>query len=458
MSGVRRQRWFEARRGSGKDVLMSIRVRHIWEVLTGSYWFVPMVMVLAAAVGAFVLLYLDGTGATSDMAWFYSGGSEGAKTLLSTVAGSVITVAGVVFSITIAALTQASSQFGPRLLRNFMRDTGNQIVLGTFVATFVYSLLVLRTIHGELDGVRFVPHASVTVAVLFAVASITVLIYFIHHVSVSLQAPAVVANVRADLDEVIARLPDDHKGSSDRDNELPADFETASRPVVSTKQGYVQALDYDGLLEAAKKADLILRLKYKPGDYVIEGNPLLVAWPADRCDDDLIERANSAFICGHDGTAEQDVEHAIRQLVEIAVRALSPGINDPFTAINCIDALGSAVCRVGLKGLPGPHRCDDQGRLRLIMPVTTFAGITDTAFNQIRQFGQGNVPVTIRLLEIIAELAGQLTNAEHRQALLRHATMVYEDSRETIPQPRDRNDVRERWEATVRLLGPPVVG
>jgi len=171
---------------------MKVRLRHIWEIVSTNYWFVPSVMTVAAAIAAFVMLYIDRTYFPADIHafWLYSGGADGAKTLLSTVAGSIITVAGVVFSITIAALTQASSQFGPRLLRNFMRDASNQVVLGTFVATFVYCVLILRTIHGRVDeGQSFVPQASVTGAVVLSVASVAVLIYFIHHVSMSLQAP-----------------------------------------------------------------------------------------------------------------------------------------------------------------------------------------------------------------------------------------------------------------------------
>lgn len=444
---------------------MRIRLRHLWEVITTGYWFVPAVMMVSATALAFGLLYLDRVLVRSQgpHGWLYAGGPDGAKTLLSTVAGSVITVAGVVFSITIAALTQASGQFGPRLLRNFMRDSGNQIVLGTFVATFLYCLLVLRTIHGESEGGgAFVPHASVTAAVLLAAASIAVLIYFIHHVSISLQAPAVVAAVLADLEGVLARLPDDQTGagvtidpSADgqdwpRGDRLPPDFDATSVPVVAFREGYVQAIDYDELVAAAEACDLVLRLHYRPGDYLIESSTLLRAWPADRCPQDLPARVNAAFMCGRHPTPEQDVEHAVRQIVEVAVRALSPGVNDPFTAINCIDALGAGLCRVARRGLPGPDLFDGRGRLRVVTPVTTFEGLTDTAFNQIRQYGRTSVAVTIRLLEVIGICARQLTAPAQRQALLGHAEMVYRQSTEAIPEPRDREDIRHRWEAVVR--------
>jgi uncharacterized membrane protein len=448
---------------------MRTRLRHLWEVISSGYWFVPTVMSVAAVAVAVLLLYVDrrGFGSRAQLSWLYAGGADGAKTLLSAVAGSVITVAGVAFSITIAALSQASSQFGPRLLRNFMRDTGNQVVLGTFVATFLYCLLILRTIHGEIDdGQAFVPQASVTFAVLLAGASIAVLIYFIHHVSVSLQAPAVVAAVAADLKRVIARLADEQdvvaaaaRGAAapaGDNSALPPQFEAAARAIASTREGYVQAVDYDGLVKLAETADLVMRLEYRPGDHVIQCATLARVWPAERCAGDLDEQVNAAFICGRRSTPEQDVEFAIRQLVEIAVRALSPGVNDPFTAINCIDALAAALCRVARHSLRGPHRHDNAGKLRLVTPVTTFSGITDTAFNQIRQYGRGSVAVTIRLLEVIAQCAEQAKTTEQREALLRHARMVYADAGEAITSPWDRADVRRRWEAAVRALGGEV--
>lgn len=440
---------------------MRLRLRHLWSVISSGYWFVPTVMMACAVVMSLVLLFLDRNVIDSDTSdsWVYGGGADGARVLLSTLAGSVITVAGVVFSITIVALTQASAQFGPRLLRNFMRDTGNQVVLGTFVATFVYCLLILRTIRGDFEGgTPFIPQASITTGVLLAAASIAVLVFFIHHVSVSLQAPAVVGGILAEMEEVISRLKEDQTGASAAlmrtpDGLMPPDFDDASVPVIATRQGYIQAMNYGDIIAAASSADLILRLEYRPGDYVIEGSALLRAWPADRWDQKIGERLNGAFICGRHPTPEQDVEYAIRQIVEVAVRALSPGVNDPFTAINCIDALGTAICRIARQGLPGPLRYDEQGRLRVVTRVTTLEGVIDGAFNQIRQYGRNSVAVTIRLLEVIAKCGEQLTAPEQRDVLFRHADMVYHQSQEAVAEPRDRKDIQQRWDAIVRAFG-----
>ena len=443
---------------------MRVRLRHLWETLISGYWFVPGLMVFGATIVAWLMLTIDRAVIATDRSfvWLYAGGSDGAKTLLSTVAGSFITVAGVVFSITISALTQASSQFGPRLLRNFMRDRGNQIVLGTFLATFLYCLLILRTIHGEVgDGKPFVPHASVTFAVVLAVASIAVLIYFVHHVSVSLQAPSVVAAVRSDLEDAINELPSDQRGAAvaidgtsedDELRRLPPGFDAAARAVPSPSDGYLQAVDYEAIVSLAAKHDLMLRLACRPGDYLFAGAPLLWAWPVGRCDDATADKLPSAFIIGRQDTAEQDLEQGFRQMVEVAVRALSPGINDPFTAVNCLDALGSAICRVASRGLPGSLRHDDEGVLRLLVPVPTFEGVCDTAFNQIRQYGRDSVAVTLRLLEVIAICISRSSCKAQRQALWRHAEMTHRQGIDAFFEERDRKDVRERWATVLREL------
>ena len=419
-------------------------------------------MMAAAAAMAFLLLYVDRrvVGARAGAGWLYAGGADGAKTLLSAVAGSVITVAGVVFSITIAALTQASSQFGPRLLRNFMRDTGNQAVLGTFVATFMYSLLVLRTIRaaGEDGGHAFVPHVSVTAAVLLAAASLCVLVYFIHHVSAGLQAPHVVAAVGRDLEQAIARMFPEDLGHApppgcDPERDVPPELRTeAALPVPSFDDGYLQAIDQEGLMDLARERDLVLRLIARPGEFVIAGSPLLTAWPAQRADGAFAHAVNEAFIFGTQRTAEQDVEYAIDQIVEIGVRALSPAVNDPFTAMTCVDWLGAGLCRiVRAGGTHSPYRYDAAGRLRVVADVTDFDGLVDAAFNPMRQYGCTSVMVTLRMLEVIAAVAGHTRDASQRAVLRHHVEMIRRaGSADAAREPRDVHDIEQRYRAALR--------
>lgn len=390
--------------------------------------------------------------------WIYSGGAEGASLLLGTVAGSMVAIAGTVFSMTLVALSLASSQLGPRLLRNFMRDTVNQVVLGTFVATFVYCLLVLRTIR-RADEIAFVPHLAVSVAVLLAMVSIGVLIYFIHHVSVSTQADEVVARVGKELDEGIDRLFPDHLGQSGAavsaapsEADLPAAFAREARPVGAHEDGYLQFIDAGALLDLASQEDLLLRLERRPGHYIIKGQAMAMVWPGDRVTAELVDQVNAAFVLGNQRTAIADVEFSFNQLVEIAVRAQSPGINDPFTAIACVDRLGSALCRLARRDRPSAFRYDEDGRLRLVSRGSSFAGIVDTAFNQIRQSARASPAVAIRMLDVIAQIASHAQRASDAACLQRHADMIARGAREAVPEADDRLAVEMAFTTATQAL------
>ena len=388
----------------------------------------------------------------------FTGGAEGASSLLGAIAGSMITIAGVVFSMTLVALSLASSQLGPRLLRNFMRDTTTQMVLGTFVATFLYCLLVLRTIR-RAEEIAFVPHLSVTFGVLLAVVSVGVLIYFIHHVSVSIQANEIVARVGTELIEGIERLfPENIGRGAPRIPTEPPDagfldtFDREARPIGSAGEGYLQFVDGDDLIALAIQEDVVIRLERRPGQYVVATRPLALVWPGNKVTDQLIDRVNSAFALGNQRTSGQDIEFAVNQLVEIAIRALSPGVNDPFTAMVCVDRLGSALCRLAELDMPSPYRHDTQDQIRVITPVFTFPDVTDAAFNQIRQYGRSSTAVTIRLLETIAEVAGSVHRPEDRAALLRHAKMIARGARDGLLEDEDRQVVEEHFQSVNKLL------
>jgi uncharacterized membrane protein len=431
-------------------VLMKTRLLHLWDNLNSSYWFLPGSMVVLSGILAFASLWIDRHWtAPKSSDWIYTGGAAGARALLSTVAGSVITVAGVVFSITIATLTQASSQFGPRLLRNFMRDVGNQFVLGTFVATFFYCLLVLRAVRG-MDDAPFVPNLSITIAVVMAAGSLAVLIYFIDHICHSLQGPQVVAAVGIELVRAVSRpFPSGVGKTFENGSEIGTDLDGSDSEkgcnVAATDNGYLQAMDEDGLLEIAKCNDWVIRLACRPGDYIMKGSSLLRVESAGECGEAMQCSMVNMFFLGRQRTAEQDMEYSIRQLVEIGVRALSPGINDPFTAMNCVDWLGTAIAEVARHGLPSARRYDDEGRLRVVAKVSTFSGLVDAAFNQIRQFGADSVAVSLHLLEVLASVAKQLSTDDQRKAVLHHVEMVYRQSCERIQEQSDLAEIKVRY-------------
>jgi len=370
----------------------------------------------------------------------------------------MVSVAATAFSITIVALQLAASNFGPRMLRNFMQDTGNQVVLGTFIATFIYSLLVLRTVRGEGDGYnQFVPQLSVTVGLLLAIAGIGVLIYFIHHAATIIQASQVISGVSDDLNQAIDRLFPEKIGHGlsefqQQVAEIPINFDSQACPIRATRSGYLQAIDDEELMKIACEHKLVLRLKYRPGKFIVQGRDLVMVWPGERVNRQLTERLKDAFILGKERTEQQDVEFPIDQLVEIALRAISPAVNDPFTAIRCIDRLSAGLSRLAERDFPSPYRYDRSHNLRVIAEGVTFAGLTDAAFNQIRQYSTKDVAVTLRLLEAIAVIARYTRNSKDRAALLRHAKMIERGSQESVSEQLDRQDVEERYQAAVKLL------
>ena len=436
---------------------MHIRLLKIWEDIRGSYWFVPGVMALGALLLSLGTIALDGyfqTDVLRSLSFVWRGGPAGARGILETVAGSMITVAGVTFSITMVALSFASSQFGSRLLRSFMADTRNQLVLGTFIATFIFCLLILRTVRGADGGSEFVPYLSVTTGMLLGLVSLLVLIYFIHHMALSMQAPYVIGEVATDLLNSIDRLfpsetgrpaPASHKDPEEID--LPDDFDDQARPLHSERNGYIQAIDDDELMRIACQNDLLIKVLNRPGHFIMKGDRLACAGPGEWMDEKMESLINQSFIVGKQRTLTQDVEFGIEQLVEVAERSLSPGINATFTAMTCIDWLGAALARLMKKGFPSPYRYDAGGNLRIffVRPLT-LEGVINTTFDQIRQSGRNHVPIRIRLLEKIAALIEETENEQARQALERQARMIQQENHDGQPAWDDQQDVHLRYQ------------
>jgi uncharacterized membrane protein len=446
---------------------MRNRLFALWDRVRSSFWFQPLLMTIAAMVLAFLLVELDRNLSPDwlhNASWIYSGGAAGARAVLQTIAGSMITIAGVVFSLTLVALSIASSQFGSRLLRNFMRDSTNQTVLGTFVATFLYCLLVLRTVRGEDEG-AFVPHLSVTLGVLLALASLAMLIFFIHHVSISIQAEDVIARVGADLDHAMDRLypartaqesgPRQAENVDDVAGALGEDFEARARSIVAADDGYLQHIDFETLVAIGHEYDVVLRVEHRAGHYLVAGTLLVTASPAAPITPEIAHKVQQAFILGIQRNAAQDVEFGVLQLVEVAVRALSPGINDPFTAIACTDRLGSALARIASRDMEAHCHLDQDGRVRVVAVALTFSGLADAAFNQLRQYARGNADVTIRLLETIAVVAAVVALPQDRATLRQHADMINRGAREALPEAYDRLAVQQRHDAAMAVFAKP---
>ena len=424
---------------------MKARLEAWIEWLGDQFWLRPALIVLACIVLAQLGVWLETAHiagydpSSPDKNWGYSGGAEGARALLSAVASSTIGVAGTTFSITIAALTLASGQMGPRLLRNFTRDARNQVVLGIFLGTFAYALMVLRTVRTVQES-PFVPHLAITGAIGLALLSIATLVWFVHHIATGINVETVVDAVHGDLcDAVNARTLDV------ADVQPPAETPRGA-PVAATEGGYLQALDVDGLADWAHEHRVVVALRVRPGDYVPSGFPVAYLSAGVENAGGAIGRA---LTYGRRPAALQDLEYSVRQLVEIAVRALSPGINDPMTAGSVLDHLGDALCRVAPRHLP-TGAVAREGRVVLVHPVTDYDGLCDAMLHMIRQNAAGSVHVLARMLDVLARVVEVERLTDRVAVLTRHTDLVIVAARRDVPDPDDLADLEERYR---RFLG-----
>jgi len=420
---------------------------NLWLVPTG---LVGVAILLFAATFLLDRLVYDGV---LELPWWINGGSaDSGRQVLGTIAAAVITVVGVVFSIVILALQLASTQFGPRMLRNFVRDVGTQLTLGTFVATFVYAVLTLGSISSGLSHQDFVPHFSISVALVLLVVDLGVLIYFIHHVAVTIQLNHVVASIGKDLVRAIdeqhadaGRLGDIDPGDQDDPDQwrLPEGAD-----VVSHRSGYLQAVSHERLVQIAAESDAVIELLYRPGHFVVAGLPLAHVRPSSAAPA-VTEALDRAHVTGNHRTLTQDPVFAVDQLVEIAIRALSPAVNDTFTAISCIDWLTAGLCHLSGRTAPIRVRRDSAGVARLIQPAVSYERVVNGAFDKVRQAGRGMPAIAIRQLASARRIMEYASTEAQRNVLLRQAEMIMRASEESVPEPQDLQDIRVRYNEMV---------
>lgn len=429
---------------------MKAKFRKFLSDLGETFWLLPAAIVLAGIFLAVGLISLDRNGMVPswliNSPWLYNGGGTGARTLLGAVASSTIGVAGTVFSITIAALSLAAGQMGPRLLRNFTRDRGNQLTLGAFLGTFSYALMVLRSVRTESEG-AFVPHLALSVGIMLALVCVGTLVFFVGHMAGRINVDTVIELVSEDIGSAIQRL------TSPEPQPAAPDLTMAQGAVqiLDRRRGYLQQLHAEGLAGWAAEHGTVLRLLVRPGDYVFPGAPIALMIPAAEGADTAITAATAL---GPTRVSSADLEFAVRQLVEVAVRALSPEINDPHTAMAVLDRLGAALCdlvRVHLHS--GVWLIDN--RATLVVPAVDYDGLTDGMFHMIRQSAAGAPAVLIRLLEVLTAVASCEHDPARITTIRRHARLVLADAERSVANPADLDDVRKRHagvEAMWRLV------
>src|SRR6201996_6913365 len=426
------------------------------EVLRTNFWLVPSMEVLAA-IGLFAAtLEVDRAvyhGTLTLPAWVEAGSADTAREILLAVAAAIMTVIGINFSVTIVTLTLASTQFGPRMLRNFMRDRGTQLTLGTFVATFVYAVLVLASIgvgsHGD-----FVPHISVTVTLGLMVADLAVLIYFIHHTAISIQLPQVIASIAAHLTEAIAEQgsgnTEPHAKTGPTAAELLSRAESEGSGLRAPVSGCVQFIQHEALVKLATGADAVISLEYRPGHFVVSGHRYAMVWPAKAAP--LVGHAlGRAHLVGPHRTLTQDVSFGIDQLVEICTRALSQAVNDVFTALTCIDWLGENLCKIVAQWHPARVHRDAAGYIRVIAAEPAYDRLVQRSFEKVRQCSLGPPAVMIRMLEALAGIMAETTSEGQRRVLLDQAAMIERACARSVPEAADRDDIHRRYEAVLTV-------
>lgn len=422
------------------------RVLHIWQQLRSSLWFLPSLLVAGGVTAAFALIWVDtvvGNEALRRYPLLFGAGADGSRSLLSAIAGSMITVAGVTFSITIVALSLTASQYSSRVLRNFMRDRSNQTVLGVFLAVFAYCLIVLRVIRGG-DENPFVPEVSVLVGVILALVAIGFLIFFIHHISASIQAVSIAEAAAHETLKAVDRLFPDELGEAADEPPAAANVPASRwRSVPSFATGYLQDVDPDKLLAFARKRNLTVRMERAIGEFVVKGTPIVSIDSAAEPTDDDLRALNGAYSLGIQRTVDQDAAFGIQQLVDIALKALSPGVNDTTTAVICIDHLSAILAHAASRRIESPYRSAN-GPTRVISRGPTFETLLSDALDQIRRSAGGNVSALLRLLDTLTSI-GTVTRSPGRRLLLaHHVRLIQEVVDRTIEAPSERTLLENR--------------
>lgn len=429
----------------------------LYFAVRASYWFVPTLMAIGAALLAAVTIWLDTSvdGHLLDgFAFLTANQPEGARAVLATIAGSMVTVAGVSFSMTMVAVSFAGGQFGPRLIGNFMRDRGNQLTLGTYIAGFVYCILVLRTVRNEAsEGAAFVPHISILTGMGLGLCGIAVLIYFFHHVPETINISKITASSGRALGVQIRELFPARvgRGSEGVDGRRvagppPAPGEDGADELVCSGTGYVLSIDADTLLKIAREREMVVLLRYRPGDFVRAGDVVAEVLPAGRVDEVCRPALEQTLVLGVQRTPTQNVTYLVDVLVEILARALSPGVNDPFTAMNCLDWLGAGLM-VAMQGEPpDPWRYDDKGVARLRAHPVTFEALASAVFDQTRPYVAHDRNAALHAIKVIGDVLLRCGDEHKRATLWRHAELLVNDARATLPHESSRQEVIERFE------------
>ncbi len=414
-------------------------------------WLIPLLTVAVALLVFIVAQGIDRAdydGALVLPRWLDQGSAADARSLLSATAGAIITTLGLVLSITVLTLSIAASHFGQRLLRKYMRDRGTQVCIGIFAATFVFSLLTLLSVTSRVNEKEFVPWLSIWISTLWALTCIAVLIYYINHVALSIQVNNVLADLSRDFRWAISRSQGPNPACR-----VSIPVVRSNLTLLSPTTGYVQSIDYQALVSAAAEVDAVVQLESQPGQFVVQGTVLAVAEGDSLSQTQLEDEFRRSVRIGVRRTLLQDPEFAIAQIVEIALRAMSPAVNDPNTAVTCVNWLADSLRLIAQNPAGNPARLDCQGNIRVIEKVNDCERIVATAYGAIRQVARNSPMLTIAMLNSISLIAPFVQTATEQEALHNQVRLAYEGlAADTVSG--DRQDVEEAYRGAVMALQP----
>ena len=452
---------------------MYARLEKLVDQIRSGYWFIPAVMALGAIVLAIVLVAIDskiGDQWLEGLPFFSPSRPQGARAILTAIGGSMIGVAGTVFSVTMAAVVYASGQYGPRLLTHFLSDRGNQLTLGTFTATFTYSMMVLRTIQspGEGDGAEaFVPNLALLVCILLALCSIGVLIFFIHHVPTRIHISNVIASIGRSLIAAIPRRYPAQMGEPRPDgmdanfeDQIPECFRDGFRDddegpgfaeVEANQTGYVQFLNETTLMTSAQGHDLVVRLNIRPGTYIFPGMPAFDVWPARKVDEQVEADLLSAIAAGDRRTPADDMLFLLDELIEIIARAMSPGVNDPSTANTCMDWMAAVMSELADRDMPDALRIDSDKKLRIIASPLTFTDYVRLSFGSARDYVASDKIAASHFLHALGLVTRNCSRKDRLQAVAGEADHLLAQCRKRLSGQslREVEDEMERFTAVI---------
>ncbi|GAA1346398.1 DUF2254 domain-containing protein [Arthrobacter roseus] len=420
--------------------------------LRESFWFVPTLLCIAALLIAQLMVAIDQVAELQNWgalnALIFHVGPAGGRDILTAIAGSVLTVAATSFSITISVLATASATYGPRLVRNFMKDRANQYVLGVFCATFLYCLMVLRTIRAREESTPgFVPDIAVNGAVLLAVLNVAVLVFFIHHIADSIQVSTLAGKVRRELQESVEAAFPERDTGADNSPTIAANPPNTSAGLVHAEKNsaYIQAIDTERIMKAATDAGAVVRLPRPPGAHVIKDDVVAEVWPAS-CADDLADTIRNSISAGQERTPYSDPRFAVQQVVEMGVRALSPSTNDPYTARNALDEVASGLALACSRPEPQDVFNDDDSVPRLFISAPTTLQLLDETFDPVRTYALEHPIVILKACELAQRLFEVATAPEILRGIHNHVRLLVQAFEGTRPMDRDVLAVRRAAE------------